>query len=149
MNIAWKFIDNKQSISVTEIINNYIFATKNVVDNYQRRTAKTIATTSVSEAESKEKHGVWDPMPELTITSPYVQSRLQHIYRLQPYARVYLNPMPESTLFPSHGLDFASGVLLKVLKWKKNSNKVNSMDKTNILLNDNDNGYDNSKSMML
>ncbi len=23
------------------------------------------------EAESKEKHGVWEPMPELTITSPY------------------------------------------------------------------------------
>ncbi len=27
------------------------------------------------EAESKEKHGVWDPMPELSITSPYVDSR--------------------------------------------------------------------------
>ncbi len=24
------------------------------------------------EAESKEKHGVWDPVPELTIISPYV-----------------------------------------------------------------------------
>ncbi len=29
-----------------------------------------------SEAESKEKHGVWDPMQELTITSPYVYSRV-------------------------------------------------------------------------
>jgi hypothetical protein len=28
------------------------------------------------EAESKEKHGVWNPMPELTITSPYVRSRV-------------------------------------------------------------------------
>jgi hypothetical protein len=46
-------------------------------------------------------------MPELTITSPYVhplQSRLQHIYYGQPYARVDLNPMPESTLSPSQGL---------------------------------------------
>jgi hypothetical protein len=29
-----------------------------------------------AEAESKEKHGMWDPMPELTITSPYVDSRV-------------------------------------------------------------------------
>ncbi len=28
------------------------------------------------EAESKEKHGVWDPMPELTKTCPYVHSRV-------------------------------------------------------------------------
>jgi hypothetical protein len=28
------------------------------------------------EAESKEKDGVWDPMPELTITSPYVHFRI-------------------------------------------------------------------------
>jgi hypothetical protein len=56
----------------------------------------------LSEAESKEKHDVWDPMLELTITSPYVDcgynltlcrlhSRLQHImYHGQPYARVDL-----------------------------------------------------------
>ncbi len=45
-------------------------------------------------------------MPELTITSPYVhsKSRLQHIYHWQHYARVDLNPMPESTLSPSQGL---------------------------------------------
>jgi hypothetical protein len=47
------------------------------------------------------------PMPELTITTPYVpsrlQSRLQHIYHGQPYARVDLNPMPETTLFPPSG----------------------------------------------
>ncbi len=30
----------------------------------------------LSEAESKEKHGVWDFMPELTKTSPYVHSRV-------------------------------------------------------------------------
>ncbi len=39
------------------------------------------------------------------ITSPYVPSRV-HIYHGQPYARVDLNPMPESTLFPSQGLRF-------------------------------------------
>jgi hypothetical protein len=54
-----------------------------------------------TEAESKEKRGVWDP-----VTSPYVglQSRLLHIYQGQPYARVDLNPMPESTLSPSQNL---------------------------------------------
>jgi hypothetical protein len=31
-------------------------------------------TGEVTEAESKLKHGVWAPMPELTITSPYVHS---------------------------------------------------------------------------
>jgi hypothetical protein len=33
-----------------------------------------------------------------------LQSRLHHIYHRQPYARVDLNPMPESTLSPSQGL---------------------------------------------
>jgi len=33
-----------------------------------------------------------------------LQSRLQHIYNGQTYARVDLNPMPESTLLPSQGL---------------------------------------------
>jgi hypothetical protein len=39
-------------------------------------------------------------MPDLTITLPYVDSRRQqHMYHGlgQPYARVDLNPMPEST----------------------------------------------------
>ncbi len=31
---------------------------------------------SLPEAESKEKHGVWNPLPKLTITSPYVHSRV-------------------------------------------------------------------------
>ncbi len=55
-----------------------------------------------AEAGSKEKHGVWDRMQELTICS--LQNRLQHIYHRQPYARVDLNPMPELTLSPSKGL---------------------------------------------
>ena len=33
-----------------------------------------------------------------------LQSRLQHIYHEQPYARVDLNSMSDSTLYPSQGL---------------------------------------------
>jgi hypothetical protein len=42
-------------------------------------------------AESKEKRGVWDPMPELTIISPYVHSRVD--------SKTFTmgNPMPELT----------------------------------------------------
>jgi hypothetical protein len=47
-----------------------------------------------TEAEYKEKHGVWDPMPELTMTSHYVD------YNTFTMG----NPMPELTLSPSHGL---------------------------------------------
>jgi hypothetical protein len=49
----------------------------------------------------EEKHGVWDPWPELTITSPFVDSR---VYLGQPSARVDLKPMPQSTFSPSQGL---------------------------------------------
>jgi hypothetical protein len=53
-----------------------------------------------AEAESKEKHGVWDPYAgaELTITSPYVHSRVDyktftHTLDIgQPYARVDFIP---------------------------------------------------------
>ncbi len=41
---------------------------------------KCIVNSPRSEAESKEKHGVLDRMPELIVTSPYLlQSRLQHV----------------------------------------------------------------------
>ncbi len=43
-------------------------------------------------------------MPELTITSPNVHSRVDSNTMGQPYARVDLNPIPESTLSPSQGL---------------------------------------------
>ncbi len=44
------------------------------------------------EAKSKEKHGVWDPVPEFTIISSYVHSRADfNTYTMG-------NPMPESTL---------------------------------------------------
>ncbi len=65
-----------------------------------------------SEAESKEKHGVWDPMPGFTITSPYVHSRVDsNIYPVQPYARVDLNPSARVDFIPqSRTLDLASVV---------------------------------------
>jgi hypothetical protein len=52
----------------------------------------TIFPRGKPEAESIEKHGVWDPIPELTITSPYVHSRVDSITFTMG------NPMPESTL---------------------------------------------------
>jgi hypothetical protein len=54
---------------------------------------------SQSEAESKEKQGVWDPRPELTITSTYVDN-YTYTMDMGNQARVYLNPMPVSTLCP-------------------------------------------------
>ncbi len=51
------------------------------------------------EAESKEKHCVWD----YNLTFCPLQCRLQHIYHWQPCARDDLYPMPESTWSPSQG----------------------------------------------
>jgi hypothetical protein len=49
----------------------------------------SVEPSECSEAESKEKHGVWDPMPELTITAPYVHSRVDSSTFTMG------NPMPE------------------------------------------------------
>jgi hypothetical protein len=57
--------------------------------HFLRRICKT-----VPRAESKEKHGVWDPMPELILTSLYVHSRVDS------KTLTMGNPMPESTLTP-------------------------------------------------
>jgi hypothetical protein len=55
-------------------------------------------TLNGTEVESKEKHGICAPMQELTITSPYVHSRVDtNTFTMG-------NPMPESTLSPSQGL---------------------------------------------
>ncbi len=43
----------------------------------------------------------WDPMPELTTTSPYVHSRVDsNTFTMG-------NPMPESTFYPSQGFGFS------------------------------------------
>jgi hypothetical protein len=74
-------------------------------------------TDPTSEAESKEKHGGMGPYAGVTLTSPYVHSRVDSNTftignpmpesstitlcqsRPEPYARVVdHNPMPESTL---------------------------------------------------
>ncbi len=47
---------------------------------------------SVHSSEAKEKHGVRNPIPELTITWPYVYSRVDS------NTFTMVNPMPESTL---------------------------------------------------
>jgi hypothetical protein len=63
------------------------------------------------EAEFKEKHGVMGPYTgvDYNLTLCPLQSRLQHIYHGQPYAKVDLNPMLGSTLSPQSGtLDLAS-----------------------------------------
>ncbi len=61
---------------------------------YQVFLLSPLQVRTVAEAESKEKHGVWDPMPDLTITSPYVQSRVDsNTFTMD-------NPRPESTLSP-------------------------------------------------
>jgi hypothetical protein len=39
---------------------------------------------------------------KLTLCRP--QSRLQHMYQEQPYARIDLNPLPESTLSPQSAI---------------------------------------------
>jgi hypothetical protein len=56
----------------------------------------------MSESESKEMgpYAVVDYNPTLCL----LQSQLQHIYYGQPYARVDLNTMPESTVSSSQGL---------------------------------------------
>ncbi len=58
------------------------------------------------DAESKEKHGVWDPYVGVdhNLTLNPFQSQLQHIYHGQFYVKVDLNSMPESTLSPSQRL---------------------------------------------
>ncbi len=48
----------------------------------------------------------------LTLCPP--QSRLQHIYDGEPYAKLDVNPVPESTLSPFR--DFGFGLCISVLK---------------------------------
>ncbi len=54
--------------------------------------------------QPKKKHVVWDPMPELTITSRYIHSRVDsnkfNMRIGQPFARADLNPMAQSTFSP-------------------------------------------------
>ncbi len=61
------------------------------------------------------------------------QSRLQHIYHGQLYARVDLNSMPESTLSPSQGLRiWPQGERQSEktkLKWAKGKKKITENDR--------------------
>ncbi len=59
------------------------------------------------EAESREKHGGWDPIPEVTFTSPYFHSRVDSntffMGNSKPESTSTLY-MPKSTLSPIQGL---------------------------------------------
>jgi hypothetical protein len=63
---------------------------------------------AVTQRPNPKKNSVWDPMPVLTITSPYAHSRVDSdTFTMgigQPYARFDLQPMSEFTLSPSQGL---------------------------------------------
>ncbi len=52
----------------------------------------------------KQKHSVSYAGAYYNLSLFRLQSQLQHLYHGQPYARVDLNPTPESTLSPSQGL---------------------------------------------
>jgi hypothetical protein len=55
-------------------------------------------------------YGTLNAGVDYNLTLCSLQSRLQHIYHGQPYARVDLNPMPRVDFIPQSGtLDLASG----------------------------------------
>jgi hypothetical protein len=62
----------------------------------------------------KEKHGVWDPMPEPIVILPYVHSRVDSQHILQPYAMSEsILPFASVDFIPLSGtLDEASGFSL-------------------------------------
>ncbi len=62
-----------------------------------------------AEAESKEKHGAWGPIPELTTTSPFstqesTPTHLPWVGHSMPEST--LTHMPQSTLYPVRDLGF-------------------------------------------
>jgi hypothetical protein len=59
---------------------------------FQTENRKFTHPTDKAEAESKEKHGVWEPMPELTTAFSYYH------FRVDSNTFTVGNPMPESTL---------------------------------------------------
>jgi hypothetical protein len=76
---------------------------------YWDRLGRDCTVVQRPETVFKEKHGVWDSMPELTITSPYVNSNICTMG----------NPLPESTFTyarvdfipQSEAKNLASGIL--------------------------------------
>ena len=67
----------------------------------------------LSEAESNEKHGVWDLMPELTITSPDVDSSLGFGLSLQ--AQIYTHTYTYTSNFSK--FFFGSRILRMNYNW--------------------------------
>jgi hypothetical protein len=84
-----------QEIFDPESYQNFLFSEQCVVP------PRRVLVHTNTEAESKEKQGVCDPMPELTVTSPYVHSRVDsNTFTMNNPIGVDLNPMPESTFYP-------------------------------------------------
>ncbi len=78
----------------------YSFCDASIGQNYLLKTRYMEKVSNQTEAESKDKHGVWDLMwpyagVDYVLTLCPLLSPLQNIYHGQPYARVDLNPMPE------------------------------------------------------
>jgi hypothetical protein len=87
--------------------------------------------TVTAEAESKEKHGVWDPMPGVTITSLYVHSRVDSntFTKGNPYARVDLNLICQSRLYsPVRDFGFGLWLAAALLAPKKPRENVDRQD---------------------
>ncbi len=83
----------------------YIFLRKQTFDKSVFLRGKWRKSTA---AESKEKHGVEDPMSELTITSPYVDSRVdsnKFMYHGQSYSTVDLNLRTKDLASDFHIID--------------------------------------------
>ncbi len=64
----------------------------------------------ISEAKSKEKQGLWDPMPELTIYSPYVRSRVDS----NAFTIGIGNPVLESNLKGPKREIFVAGIFAQI-----------------------------------
>jgi hypothetical protein len=73
-------------VPIVQTLNRWVFALLSVPitcissDSFlltNGRQPSVLRNTEYAEAESKETRGVWDSMPELTITPPYVHSTLQ------------------------------------------------------------------------
>jgi hypothetical protein len=72
----------------------------------ESRVGDVVFTKSFNpEAESKEKRGVWDPLRELTSTSPYVQSRVEST----PPHITWATPCQSDFIPKSGTLDLATG----------------------------------------
>ncbi len=86
---------------------------------YEIRTYHTRIEGPVTLRPNPKKNMVYCTGPyagvDYNLTLCPLQNRLQHIYHGQPYAKVDLNPMPESTLASIRALDLDSGSQIRLI----------------------------------